>query len=208
TGTLINEKEMLPDDLRKKLDISNFLQKPFNSPPSEIIKKDGTKKTWKFSALNVHDFALTADPNYRIGEANWNGIRCIALVQESHAAGWYNAASYTAKVMEINSYNIGTYPHPKMIIADAQDGMEYPMLTLCGGTDPDYRTLLVHEMTHNWFQGMVGSNENYRAWMDEGFTQFYTAATYQFIDGPITFEPRSKSNYVERFSVPQSVLYD
>ncbi|MBL7931548.1 MAG: M1 family metallopeptidase [Bacteroidia bacterium] len=208
TGTLLNEKELIPDELRKKLDISNFLNKPFNSPPSEIIKRDGTKKTWKFSAINVHDFAFTADPNYRLGEVNWNGIRCIAMVQESHAAGWYNAAQYTAKVMEVNSYNIGSYPHPKMIIADAQDGMEYPMLTLCGGYDPDYRTLLIHEMTHNWFQGMVGSNETYRAYLDEGFTQFYTADTYQFIDGPIAIEPQSKSAYIRRFTEPQRIVDD
>lgn len=208
TGTLVNENEMLPLDLRKKLDLANFIQKPFNSPPSTIIKRDGTKKTWKFSAINVHDFALTADPNYRIGEASWNGIRCIALVQESHAAGWYNAPQYIAKVMEVNSYNIGPYHHPKMIVADAQDGMEYPMLTLCGGFDPGYRTLLVHEMTHNWFQGMVGNNENYRAWMDEGLTQFYTADTYQFIDGPITVEPKFKNGYLRRFTEARRVLDD
>lgn len=208
TGTLLNEKELLPDTLRKKLDLSNFLTKPFNSPPSEIIKRNGTKKTWKFSAINVHDFAFTADPNYRLGETQWNGIRCIAMVQEPHAAGWYNAAQYTAKVMEVNSYNIGSYPHPKMIIADAQDGMEYPMLTLCGGFDPDYRTLLIHEMTHNWFQGMVGSNETYRAYLDEGFTQFYTADTYQFIDGPLAIEPRSKSAYIRRFTEPQRIVDD
>lgn len=208
TGTLINEKEVLPDTLRKKLDLSNFLQKKYNSPPSTIIAPNGTKKTWKFSAINVHDFALTADPNYRIGEVNWDGVRCIALVQESHAAGWYNAPSYIAKVLEINSYNIGPYHYPKMIVADAQDGMEYPMLTLCGGYDPDYRTLLIHEMTHNWFQGMVGTNENYRAYMDEGFTQFYTADTYQFIDGPITKERTPKNKYVARFTEPQRVVDD
>ena len=208
TGVMLNENEMLPDTLRNKLDIKNFLQKPFNSPPSTIIKKDGTKKTWKFSAINVHDFALTADPNYRIDEKNWDGVRCIALVQEPHAAGWYNAASYTAKVIEINSYNIGPYHHPKMIIADAQDGMEYPMLTLCGGFDPDYRTLLIHEMTHNWFQGMMGTNETYRAYMDEGFTQFYTADTYQFIDGPISIETPSKSKYVERFTDAVRIVDD
>ena len=208
TGTLINEKEILPDTLRKKLDISNFLQKPFNSPPSMVIKRNGTKKTWKFSAINVHDFAFTADPNYRIGETNWDGVRCIALVQESHAAGWYNAANYIAKTLEINSYNIGPYHHPKMIVADAQDGMEYPMLVLCGGYDPDYRTLLIHEMTHNWFQGMVGTNETYRAYMDEGFTQFYTADTYQFIDGPLSIEAKSKSKYIERFTEPQRIIDD
>ncbi len=208
TGTLINEKEVLPDTLRAKLDISNFLKKPFNSPPSTIIKKDGTKKTWKFSAINVHDFAFTADPNYRIGESNWDGVRCIALVQEPHAAGWYNASAYIAKVLEINSYNIGPYHHPKMIVADAQDGMEYPMLTLCGGFDPDYRSLLVHEMTHNWFQGMLGTNETYRAYMDEGFTQFYTADTYQFIDGPILIEPKPNGKYVQLHTEPKRVMDD
>lgn len=208
TGVMVNEKEMLPDTLRKKLDLSNFLKKPYNSPPSTIIKRDGTKKTWKFSAMNVHDFAMTIDPNYRIGEVNWDGVRCIALVQESHAAGWYNAAQYTAKVLEINSYNIGPYHHPKMIIADALDGMEYPMLTLCGGYDPDYRTLLIHEMTHNWFQGMVGTNETYRAYLDEGFTQFYTADTYQYIDGPITREVPSKNKYVEKFTEPTRIIDD
>jgi hypothetical protein len=206
TGILINEKEVLPDTLRKKLDISNFLKKPFKSAPSTIIQPDGSKKTWKFSAINVHDFAFTADPNYRISESNWNGVRCIALVQEPHAAGWYNASQYIAKVLEVNSYNIGPYHYPKMIVADAQDGMEYPMLTLCGGWDPNYRSLLIHEMTHNWFFGMLGTNETYRAFMDEGFTQFYTADTYQFIDGPIELEAPLKNKYARRFTERQRVV--
>lgn len=208
TGQLINEKEVLPDSLRKKLDLSNFSQKPYNSAPSIITKKDGTKKTWKFSAINVHDFAFTADPNYRISETNWDGVRCIALVQEPHAIGWRNASKYISKILEINSYNIGTYHHPKMIVADAQDGMEYPMLALCGGFDPDYRTLLIHEVTHNWFQGMLGTNEVYRAFMDEGFTQFYTADTYQFIDGPIAIENQYGGSYVNRFTKPRRIIDD
>jgi len=206
TGVLINEKDVLPDTLRKKLDIRNFAQKQYNSPASTIIKKDGTKKTWKFSAINVHDFALTTDPNYRIGETNWNGVRCIALVQEPHAAAWQNTSNFIGKVLETNSYNIGPYHHPKMIVADAQDGMEYPMLTLCGGVDPDYRSLLIHEMTHNWFQGMLGTNETYRACMDEGFTQFYTADTYQFIDGPIHNMPELKNNYFNRFTKHNRII--
>ncbi|MCW3077478.1 MAG: hypothetical protein JWO32_2087 [Bacteroidetes bacterium] len=206
TGILTNEQEVLPDSLRKKLDISNFLNKPFNSPPSVITPKSAATKTWKFSAINVHDFAFTADPTYRIGESNWNGVRCIALVQEPHAAGWYNASSYITKVLEVNAYNIGPYHYPKMIVADAEEGTETPMLALCGGFDPNYRSLLIHEMTHNWFMGMVGSNETYRAFMDEGFTQFYTADTYQFIDGAIELEPPSRSKYVQRFTDSKRVL--
>lgn len=211
TGIMTNESEMLPDTLRKKLDISNFLKKPWNSPPSVVIKKDGTKKTWKFSSINVHDVAYTCDPNYRIGEAKIDDIRCIALVQEPHAAGWYNAAQYLTKIIEVNSYNIGPYHYPKMISADAQDGMEYPMITLNGGYDPNYRGLFIHELTHNWFFGMVGSNETYRPSLDEGFTQFYTADTYQFIDGPFEIDGRPKpkglmNKYVAEYTKPVKVV--
>ena len=40
---------------------------------------------------------------YRISEAKIDDIRCIALVQEPHAAGWYNAAQYLTKIIEIDS---------------------------------------------------------------------------------------------------------
>lgn len=199
TGVMTNEQEMLPPDLRQKLDIANFKTKAWESTPSVIITPDGTTKTWKFHAENVHDFAWTADPTYRIGEVQWKGIRIIALAQEQHCAGWQNAAAYTAKVIEVYSTDFGMYAYPKMIVADAADGMEYPMLTLDGGYDPEYRSLIAHEVGHNWFFGMVGSNETYRAMLDEGFTQFLTSWAYERIDGPVELHSPYRSGYVTRF---------
>jgi hypothetical protein len=205
TGVLVNKNEVLPVDLLAKLDIKNFKNKPWNETPSVVVLPDGTQKTWKFHAENVHDFALTADPTYRIGEAEWKGIKCISLAQEPHASRWQNAAEYTAKVIQVNSEDFGMYGYPKMIVADAQDGMEYPMLTLDGGYDPDYRDLLAHEISHNWFFGMIGTNETYRAMLDEGFTQFLTNWTYERIDGVQRVKYAAKSNYVERFIEPDYV---
>jgi len=205
TGVLLNKDEVLPTDLRAKLDIKNFVKKPWNEKPSVIIEPNGSTKTWNFHAENVHDFALTTDPTYRIGQSEWQGIQCIALVQEPHAAFWQNAPEYISKIIKVNSLTIGMYAYPKIIVADAQDGMEYPMLTLCGGFDPDYRDLFIHEISHNWFMGMVGSNETYRAALDEGFTQFLTNWTYERIDGNFRVKFLSKSNYVNRFSEPDFV---
>lgn len=197
TGTLLNEKEVLPDDLRKKLDISNFKNRQ-PGPPSIITPRDGTKKTWKFYARNVHDFAFTADPTYRIGEVVWNGVRCISLAQEQNAPRWQNAASYLANIIRIYSTDFGMYAWPKIIVADARDGMEYPMITLDGGNDPDYRTLFTHEVGHQWFYGMVGSNEAYRASLDEGFTQYLTVWAAEKIDGPYAVELQPRSSYVRK----------
>jgi hypothetical protein len=207
TGTLQNENEVMPDSLRKKLDIRNFADKPFGSPASVIIPPDGKRKTWKYYAENVHDFVFTADPTYRIGEANWNGIRCISLAQESNASKWQNAAEYTSKIIKTFSEDIGMYAWPKIIVADARDGMEYPMITLDGGTDPGYRGLFVHEVGHMWFFGMVGNNETYRPILDEGFTQFLTAWGLDKIDGPYPVTQPSKSSYINRYTVQQTNRY-
>lgn len=212
TGVLTNPETVMPEDLRKKLDITNFATKEWNSAPSVIIEKiPGEKKTWKYSAINVHDFAFTADPTYRIGETtalvNGKKVSCIALVQEPHAAGWQNAAEYTKQVIETNSKYFGAYLWPKIIVADAQDGMEYPMLTLDGGFDPYYRDLLAHEVGHQWFFGMVGNNETYRAALDEGFTQFLTAFTYIKIDGDTVIEYPETKKYTAKYRKPTDTRF-
>jgi len=175
TGKILNYDKLMPDSLRKKLDITNFRYKEWNSKPSVVIPFDSTStKTWHFYSENVHDFAFTADPTYRISESEWNGVKCVALVREQHAAGWKDAADFTAKIIKVYSEDFGMYDYHKIIVADADQGMEYPMLTLDGGFSPYYKYLFAHEIGHGWFFGMVGNNETYRAILDEGFTQFLT----------------------------------
>lgn len=201
TGWLQNPAEVMPPHLRTRLDITNFKDKPWNERASVITEHDPAKrKVWKYHAENVHDFAFTADPTYRIGETEWNGVKCVAVVQERHASGWQNAADYCAKTIASHSRNFGMYAYPKMVVADAMDGMEYPMLTLDGGSDPDYRGLFVHEIGHNWFYGMVGNNETYRAMLDEGFTQFLTSFGLEDIDGDTMVEEPRATAYERRFA--------
>lgn len=209
TGFLLNREEVLPPALRQKLDIKNFAAKQWGEKASVIIPYDSTqKKTWKFHAENVHDFAFTADPTYRIGEAevmlpNGNKVQCIALAQESHARGWQNAAEYAGLIIRTFSEDIGMYVYNKIIVADARDGMEYPMLTLDGGNDPDYRELFVHEIGHNWFYGQVGNNETYRAALDEGFTQFLTVWGLEKLEGDTMPEEKiAEKGYAGMFRKP------
>lgn len=215
TGKLQNESIVLPKELRQKLDIKNFKDKLWNSSPSVIIPyKKGERKEWHFYAENIHDFAFTANPNYRIGEAYYipkgtnDTITAYSFVDEAHASSWQNAAEYTAKVLQVYSEDIGMYGYHKMIVADAQDGMEYPMLTLDGGRDPSYRGLLAHEVGHNWFYGMMNNNETYRAFMDEGFTQFLTAWAEERIDGKYIVENETSKKYIDKFKKPRTVRDD
>ena len=199
TGNLVNSKEAMPDSLRQKLDLKNFAKKPFNEAPSVIIPKvSGKKKTWIYHAENVHNFAFTADPTYRIGELDWKGIKIITLAQEPHASKWQESGVYTKEVIRIYSEDFGMYAWPKIIVADAKDGMEYPMLTLDNGTYPQHQGLLAHEVGHMWFYGMVGSNETYRASLDEGFTQFLTVWSIDKIVGKVR-DKVGGNKYIDRF---------
>ncbi|MEZ5172505.1 MAG: M1 family metallopeptidase [Bacteroidia bacterium] len=215
TGALVNPKDVFPGDLRDRLDISNFKDKPWDEKPSVVTPYNPAKrKTWKFRAINVHDFAWTADPNYRIGEVAVNPsgkggdeILIQALALEPHASRWQNAAEYAAKVIHVYSTDIGMYAYNKMIVADAADGMEYPMITLDGGSDPGYRGLFAHEIGHNWFFGMVGNNETYRASLDEGFTQFLTVWAQERIDGKYSINGKFASKYAEKYTKPDEIRF-
>ena len=200
TGTITNENEVLPKSLRDKIDLKNFKDKPFESQPSIIIPYDSNnRKTWKFHAINVHDFAFVASPEYRLGEVVRNGVRCIAVADESHASKWQTAPEITANIIDIYSKKIGLYAYPKIVVADASSGMEYPMLTMDSGTDPDYAYIFSHEVGHNWFYGMVGNNETYRAMLDEGFTQYLTVYALEKLQQKGIIESPSTSEYINHF---------
>lgn len=203
TGWLQNPQEVLPADLRRKLDIANFKDKPWNEAPGVITPYEpGVRKVWRYHAENVHDFAFTADPTYRIGQAEWNGIQCIAVASEPHASRWQNAAEYAAKCIQAHSEYVGRYAYPKMVVADARDGMEYPMITLDSDEEPGYRTLFMHEIGHNWFFGMVGNNETYRAMLDEGFTQFIETMGMEYLgEDTLVTEPAATA-YERRYTAP------
>ncbi len=217
TGTLLNAEEVMPDSLRAALDLRRFAHKPWNEPASQILPyRRGHYKTWHFYAENVHDFAFTADPTYRIGETTvtiydpWIGttrsVLCQALAQESHAAGWQDAAPFAARLIEIYSRDWGAYIWPKIIVADANDGMEYPMVTLNGGRSPGYYNLLAHEVAHMWFFGHVGNNETYRAFLDEGFTQFLESRAMQEIFGDFIPASIPTTRWQKRIRKPLRVV--
>jgi hypothetical protein len=52
--------------------------------------------------------------------------------------------------------------------------MEYPNITVIGESASaiQLETVIMHEVGHNWFYGILGSNERENAWMDEGINSF------------------------------------
>lgn len=72
------------------------------------------------------------------------------------------------------SENAGNYPYSHASVVKSElkagGGMEYPMITVC---DILNQEVIIHEVGHNWFYGILGSNERRYPWMDESINSYF-----------------------------------
>ena len=71
----------------------------------------------------------------------------------------------------------GEYPYARYTIAETGlcfGGMEYPTLTMLSAdlTGAERARVLAHEVAHQWWYGVVGSDQTKNAWQDEGLAEY------------------------------------
>src|SRR5438874_8826882 len=135
--------------------------------------ESGTR-TWHFSASRVRDFAWAASPEYRWDASAWKGILIQTFYRPS-ATPWEEANRMAWFTIKHFSETWGMYPWPQATSVEGLiEGMEYPMITFVPSIvkREDQFWVLTHELGHEWFPMMVGSDERRYPWMDEGFNTF------------------------------------
>ncbi len=151
---------------------------------NKIYNLDGLV-TLKYIATNVVDFAWTASPIFEVVEDNWNDVEIMVYLQPEHA---YLADRHIESVKAALSYfdeHLGKYPYSTITIVDppisgaGSGGMEYPTFITAGsfwGLPAGLRMIemvTIHEFGHNYFMGLLASNEFEEAWLDEGFNTYF-----------------------------------
>ena len=176
----LNEKAELTSQLIKenKLPVRDSLGRKDMSFPKSSVEK----KTLRFIQKNVHDFAWFTDKRYHVlkGEVNVNNrkITSWALFTNNEAKLWRRSIEYINDATRYFSKWVGEYPYKHVTAVDgtisAGGGMEYPNITVIGssGDSKSLETVIVHEVGHNWYYGILGSNERDNAWMDEGLNTY------------------------------------
>jgi Peptidase family M1 domain len=154
-----------------------------NAPLDAFPESDKATKTLHFTAENVHDFAWFADKRFAVrkGEAvlkSGKKVETWAYFPAKEAAIWEKATDYVSRSVEFYSEKVGEYEYPRAQAVcgalKAGGGMEYPMVTVIAatGSAKSLDNVIMHEVGHNWFYGMLGSNERDHGWMDEGFNTY------------------------------------
>jgi hypothetical protein len=170
---------------------------------------DGTR-TLAFRAEDVHDFAWVADPYLErisdIAHTEDGPVEVRVYFRDPQRAFAERHLAAGVAAIEIFSRDYLPYPWTRMSIlspppeaASSVGGMEYPTLVTTAGDHaltprgiylPEFVT--IHEVGHNWFQGILASNEVDEAWLDEGVNDYANASVLEELYG-------RRTSLVDRF---------
>ncbi|GAA3983879.1 M1 family metallopeptidase [Mucilaginibacter dorajii] len=188
SGELVNPQEVLTAKQLTRLNEARNSDKTImirsladvTDPASRPVNM-GTL-TWHFKMQNTRDVAFGASKAYVWDAARVNlpgGKKSLAMsvypAESVGANAWNRATEYLKKSIEYFSEKWFVYPYPVAINeAGIAGGMEYPGIVFDGITDKGSELYWVtaHEIGHNWFPMIVGSDERRFGWMDEGFNTF------------------------------------
>ena len=195
TGELQNRKEVYSKEMMKRF---NKAKKSYDKPVIIVNQQEAIdaeksfsneKKTWKFIANNVRDFAFASSRKYildmmavKIGD---DDVMAVSIYPREGNPLWedYSTITVVEALKSFSKYTFN-YPYHKAISVHAhQIGMEYPMICFNFGRpniDGSYSDdekfgmigVIIHEIGHNFFPMIVNSDERQWAWMDEGLTTF------------------------------------
>lgn len=159
---------------------------------------DGTK-TLTFYGEDIHDFAFAASPNFIITDAIYLSslgpvqIHILALAAHPNIGQRY--LSITRASLQQYEARYGPYPYKVITVIDPEpggemEGMEYPTLVTGDGTWSGAFNLpevtVEHEFGHQYWYGMVATNEFEEAWLDEGINAYTEVKVLAAILGPDT----------------------
>ncbi len=141
--------------------------------------------THHYRAEDVVDFAWTASPDFRVVNDQWKNVKIKLLIQPEHFGLAWRHIEAAKFALEYFDKHMGSYPYTTLTIVDpplngmGSGGMEYPSFIT---TDSFWKLpegikfpelVTAHEFGHNYFMGILASNEFEEAFLDEGFNQYF-----------------------------------
>ena len=163
-----------------------------NVPEEYIVAATGINQTestvnaikqYTFEQDNVHDFAWFASPDFKIisdevtlDNGHKVDVHSYYITEEDR---WNECHLFTKNALKFYSEKVGPYPYDVCTVVEgpleAGGGMEYPMITIIKDvSDKSYfESTVAHEVGHNYWQGILASNERRFPWIDEGINTYY-----------------------------------
>ena len=186
---------------------------------SVVKSETGNGLTTTYAAASrVRDFACTLSIGLQAAQETFEGVRIYsyALSQASAERG----AQLAKKALAALTPVIGTYPYETLTVAQVEmyyAGMEYPNLLMVQrelylpGREMELELTIAHELIHQYFYGVVGSDQINAPWLDEALTSYLSIVYFQKAGNVPAYEALYNRYIVERAPLGTRVdgkLYD
>jgi hypothetical protein len=214
SGDLQNPAQVLTDTEQKRLaDARNSDKTVMIINPDEVGQPTAHvgkgMSTWHFKMLNTRDVSWAASPAFIWDAARVNlpsGRQAIAMstypIESAGNDSWGRSTEYLKYSIEIYSSKYFEYPwNSATSVSGVALGMEYPGIIFCLSNLKNGQLWgdITHEIGHNWFPMIVGSNERKYMWMDEGFNTFINEySTEKFNNGEYFNSKNRPANQISR----------
>jgi hypothetical protein len=157
-------------------------------------KNNDHTQTWTFQQERIHDFALFANTGWVVEtdtlQTSDQSITIELYRKKRSVYSKVNLLDLAKRSLQQKIELVGPFPYSVIRLVESSrkegGGMEYPMIVLFDATpDPiELQSVVHHEIGHQWFYGLLASNERKHPWMDEGFNSYYDQRFF-----PPKFEP-------------------
>ncbi|NLL55704.1 MAG: M1 family metallopeptidase [Clostridiales bacterium] len=164
---------------------SGVLQKSTETP-------DGIEN--KYIAKDIRDFVIVIDKNLLVEKGNIGDTEVLYYYYEDQDP--QATLKYALDAMSIFNDKYGAYPYPTLsiVMTDFESaGMEYGCLVYVALDTMNIEDTIVHEIAHQWWYGIVGSDSINHAFLDEGLACFSTLYYYKQIYGQEKFDDSLKA---------------
>jgi len=206
SGDLQNPEDVLTKEQIKRLDAASKSDKTVAIIAADEVGKAGMRPTskgdltWHFTMDNTRDVAFAAGKGMIWDAAKVNlpsGRKAMAMscypVDCAGDTAWSRSTEYLKACIEIYSENFFEYPWNNAVSsAGITGGMEYPGVIFNSSKEKKARLwfLISHEIGHDWYPMIVGSNERKYMWHDEGLNTYVNyIANDLFNDGEYLTDP-------------------
>lgn len=164
-------------------------------PACTATLKQTTPGQWQGEALAARDLGLCVSDQYQQASAMQGKTLVTAYALD--ASGARRALQAACRALETFSSLYGNYPYPTYQVCQVFfpfGGMEYAGLSLIAGDyfaknmQDSLELVMAHETAHQWFYGLVGSDQVNQPWQDEALCEYAMLRYVQKRYGQGSFE--------------------
>ena len=174
----------------------------------------------RYRMYGARQLALSASNEFIVNETTWGNVTIRSYYFNGYAKGGDDMLIYASEALQTYSTEFAPYPHQSLAIvqSDMDDGQEYDGLVFLatdfysqytGSAKSNLTTIGVHEIAHQWWYSLVGSDHAFEPWLDEAMATYSERIFYENnYPANISWWWQFRVNYFKPTGYVDATIYD